>query len=335
LPGEEAVLTITFSTKDGEIGSPAGQFGEYEIVLFFRRPDAAIASTNFSFDMDQHSGSSLLAIANPALKFNDPRFDVADTKIKLYVSVGGGLSAEAFGFPNKDGYLSDLRITLQCDSFADASKKTILLFTPMISAISFSSDIPLIMSHSIIREKATAVMQRTVIAPFPVSQVSLLPHAQTPEARVLLNRYRDGLSSNDPSWRFLCFASILEQLWKRNQTEKKHGSPDLEAIQIPEGNGEIVAWFSAAFPGTHKLRDDLVLDSVPTEARGITTNQVIVNYIRPLRKAIAHSLIEDGTLPSEANEVDHLLEVRKWLPILRCITRYHLRAIIDLPEVSR
>jgi hypothetical protein len=133
LPGEETSLSITFSTKDGEIGSPAGQPGEYDIVFFFRRPDAAIASTDFSFDTEHHNGSSLLAIANPALKFNDSRLDVADTKIKLYVAVGSGLTVEAFGFPNNEGCLSDVRATLQCDSFADASKNVFIGY--MITAL--------------------------------------------------------------------------------------------------------------------------------------------------------------------------------------------------------
>jgi hypothetical protein len=62
-------LSVVFATNDGEIGTPAGGPGEYEICFYFRRGDVAADPTHFSLSTDEHDGSSLLAIANPAVKF--------------------------------------------------------------------------------------------------------------------------------------------------------------------------------------------------------------------------------------------------------------------------
>jgi hypothetical protein len=332
VPGEEAYLLITFITADGKESAKEGGHGEYEIVFFFRRPGTWLDESNISLGADQHVGSSLLGIANPAVTFNDLRFDGQDTKIKLYVATGSGLKAEAFGAPNNDGYLSDLRVTLVAESILDAGNQAKALLIPAISALSFSSDIPLHISHTVVREKATGVVQRDIVVPFQPTATTMQPHAQQPEARVLFNRYRDAINSGDPNWRFLCFASIVEQLWKRTRADKTI-QVDLENIVIPKDDDKFVAWFKSGFPQSYALEDQNCLNDVPGEARGMTTNEVIVRYIRPLRTVITHSLLEDGTLPSERDDVKHRVEVRKWSTLLRCITRLHLQAVYALPTV--
>lgn len=156
------------------------------------------------------------------------------------------------------------------------------------------------------------------------------PHAQVPEARALFNRYRDGINSEDPNWRFLCFASIVEQLWKKTKADK---STDLENIVVPKDDAEFIKWFKSGFPNSYSLDDGICLNDVPTEARGMTTNDVIKTYIKPVRHAIAHSLLEDGTLPTDKDDVKHRAEVRKWATLLRCITRIHLQAVYKIPTV--
>lgn len=86
-------------------------------------------------------------------------------------------------------------------------------------------------------------------------------------------------------------------------------------------------------PETYAFEDRVCLDAVRTEARGMTTNDVIVKYVRPLPTAIAHSLLDDGALPSECDDVKHIMEVRKWSALLRCITRIHLQAVYGPPTV--
>lgn len=331
VPGEEAFVLITYVIKDGTETPKEGAHGEYDVVFYFRKPGAVFDEKNISLDIDQHTGSSLLAIANPALNFNDPRFDGQDTKMKLYVATTENLKAEAFGTPNKDGFLSDIRVTLTADSIVDAGKRAKVLLIPAISALSFASDIPLHISHTVVREKATGVTQRDLVVPFLPAAARLQPYGLQADARVLFNRYRDGLNSEDPNWRFLCFASILEQLWKKTEADK---SVDLRNIVIPKTDRDLIAWFKAAFPEPfNALEDRICLDDVPMEARGMTTNDVIMKYVKPLRHSIAHSLLEDGALPSDQDDVKHRAEVRKWATLLRCITRIHLQAVYRLPTI--
>jgi hypothetical protein len=266
------------------------------------------------------------------VKFNNPRLDAQDTKIKLYVMAEQAVKLEAFGSPNKDGYLSDLRVTLVAGSMVDAGNQAKLLLMPAISALAFSSDIPLHISHTVVREKATGVVQRDVVVRFQPAATVALPHGQPPEARVLFNRYRDGINSDDPNWRFLCFASIVEQLWKKTKADKTP-QVDLENIVIPKDDAAIIAWLKSGFPKAYVLEDHICLDAVPVEARGLTTNEVVVKHIRPLRTTIAHSLLEDGSLPSERDEVKHRAEIRKWSVLLRCITRLHMQEVYKIPTV--
>lgn len=331
IPGQEANILITYTYEDGHESAKEGSKGEYDVVFYFRKPGELFDDSNISLDIEQHVGTSLLGIANPAVKFNDPKFDGQETKIKLYVNTADGDKAEAFGTPNKDGYLSDLRVTLAADSIEDAGKRAKLLLVPSISALSFASDIPLHISHTVVREKATAgVTQRDIIVPFPAAATTVQPHAQVPEARVLFNRYRDGINSEDQNWRFLCFASIVEQLWKKTKADK---SADLENIVIPKDDKGLIAWFKTGYPKSYAIENQVCLDAVPVEARGMTTNDVIKTYIKPVRHLIAHSLLEDGALPTDQDDVKHRAEVRKWAPVLRCITRIHLQAVYKLPSV--
>ncbi len=330
IPGEEAYVTVTFGTKDGKEMPKEGGTGEYDVVFYFRKPGAVVDEKNISLDLDQHVGSSLLGIANPAVTFADSRFGGKDTKIKLYVTTSEGVKAEAFGAPNNEGYLSDLRVALVADSTRDAGNRAQLLMIPAISALSFASDIPLHISHTVVRERATGVTQRDVVVAFQPAAATMQPHAQVPEARVLFNRYRDGIKSEDPNWRFLCFASIVEQLWKKTQADK---SADLEHIIIPKDDKDFIAWFKSGFPKSYTIDDQICLKDVPVEARGLSTNEVVTKYIKPVRHAIAHSLLEDGALPSDQDDVKHRAEVRKWALLLRCITRIHLQAVYKVPTV--
>jgi len=110
-------------------------------------------------------------------------------------------------------------------------------------------------------------------------------------------------------------------------------SVDLESIQIPTDNAEIIAWVRTSLPASYDLPDEICLEVVPDEARGLTTNEVAVQFIRPLRAAVAHSLLEGGVLPTETNDVEHLIQVRKWTRLLRSMTRLHLRAVYGIPAL--
>lgn len=110
---------------------------------------------------------------------------------------------------------------------------------------------------------------------------------------------------------------------------------DLETIHVPTADEEIVAWVRDAFPAHYVLADHVYREVIPDEARGLTTNEVIVTLTRPIRTDIAHGLLEDGVLPIQKNDIEHLEQVRRWLPMLRCISRVHLRATFGATGVGQ
>lgn len=165
-------LPITFVTKDGkELGGPLGGKGVYNIVYFFRRADVSPNPGDFDLGIDEHIGTSLLAVASPALTFAGPPETWAD-HIKLSVTNETGVH-EALGYPNSQGFLSDVRSRLNCDSFEDAGIKADTLFLPFVSALSFKADVPLMVSHRIIVEETTGTIQRTITPGYPASQLPM------------------------------------------------------------------------------------------------------------------------------------------------------------------
>lgn len=335
IPGEEHRLTITPVHENGFEPSPSGSAGKYRITFVLRRPDSPIEPTsNFDFDAEKHTGTSHVAISAPAARFADDRFNTPGTTLQIEVTTGDGRRFSAFASPNQDGYLSDVVLEMHASHFQEADVNARLLIEPVLSAISTQHDVPLLVSHIVIKEIATEVVQRTILTPFPVVAGANIPAVQSAEARTLIGYYRDALNSNDPEWRFLCFARIVEQLWKWQSSRNAAGENlnfDLERVQIPTDPAAVEQWVRSAFPSTADLDEGAINDAVPTEARGLTTNEVIVRYIRPLRADIAHGLFERGLLPPTKNDVEHADKVRKWLPMLRCIARVHLKAVFGFP----
>lgn len=330
LPGELVDLAVVPEFSNRPAAGPSGTKGDYEVIVTLRRSDTPIAPpTNFDFDTSSHKGTSQLAIAFPAALHVDPRLNVpgAVFHINIYVRAYDGSQLVAKGFPNEAGFLSDIRLTFEAESFDDADKRFRLMINPALSAISFASDVPLVASHTVIREIGTHAVRRSVVLPFPDAPVNLQPHNQSAEARTIVNMYRDALNSADANWRFLGFSRIVEQLWKIQRANRKTGAAstiDLESIRIPTDVAELAKWVRSAFPKHYVLLDTACLEIVPVEARGLTTNEVINSFTRPIRADIAHGLLEDGALPSEKNDVEHLNRVHKWLPLLRVIARMHL-----------
>lgn len=334
LAGEEHRLTITPIKADGIEPSPVGGIGAYRVTFMLRRPDTPIEpAAHFDFT-HSHTGTSNLAISFPAARSDDARFNEPGTMINVSVRTPDGRDFLAIGYPNAAGFLSDITLTFVANSFAEASTNAQLLVMPVLSSISALHDIPLMISHLLIVEESTDVAHRSIVAPFPDVAGTQLPPSQEPEARTLLNSYRDALNSNDPSWRFLCFARITEQLWKWQKARKGAGESiafNLESIRIPADQPGIEDWVKAIFPKHYSFNASTYGDIVPPEARGLTTNDVIVNFIKPIRDDIAHGLFDRGLLPETKNDIEHLERVRQWLPMLRCIARLHLREVFGFP----
>jgi hypothetical protein len=57
-------------------------------------------------------------------------------------------------------------------------------------------------------------------------------------------------------------------------------------------------------------------------AIGRPFGHIVVNFMRPLRDKIAHALSgSSGMLTMSADELLHISEVNRWLPLTKCVVR--------------
>ena len=75
-------------------------------------------------------------------------------------------------------------------------------------------------------------------------------------------------------------------------------------------NGITSCWRAFSFP-THAGRD---------------TNQIIDDYLRPVRDRIAHAVLDSGELTLSADEDLDIREIYKWLSLMKCIARHMLKS---------
>jgi hypothetical protein len=66
------------------------------------------------------------------------------------------------------------------------------------------------------------------------------------------------------------------------------------------------------------------------EARGKKINQIIDDYLRPVRDRIAHAVLDSGELTLSADEDLDMREIYKWLSLMKCIVRHMLKS--DFPR---
>lgn len=91
---------------------------------------------------------------------------------------------------------------------------------------------------------------------------------------------------------------------------------------VPGKREDFVSWLNAIF-SVRPTWDDMALEQIfVTGAVGRSFGHVADNLLRPLRDKIAHALSESsGELTMSADELLHLREVNKCLPLTKCIVR--------------
>jgi hypothetical protein len=156
------------------------------------------------------------------------------------------------------------------------------------------------------------------------------------EFRSLAALYREALSSNTPPFQFLCYFKILEGIRKRRRqliAEAKAAGTEIpkSPVQIvPADEPQFIPWLNAVY-GVGRPWDFIMLESIfVKEARGKKVNQVIDDYLRPVRDRIAHAVLGSGTLTLSADEDLDVREIYKWLSLMKCIVRHMLKS--DFPK---
>jgi hypothetical protein len=95
---------------------------------------------------------------------------------------------------------------------------------------------------------------------------------------------------------------------------------------IPSRKEDSPTWLNAIF-STRPKSDRMALDSLfPDEALGKSFKHVIDRILYPIRVDIAHAILSrSGELTLTVDELLHTRNLRKWLPLTKCIVRRMLK----------
>ena len=304
---------------------PAGSPGRYKVAFLLSRPGFPLEPEyKYSF-VGMLRGDSHLAITKPA--FTNPQGDFDQIRIDGFSPDG---HFQFTGFPNERGFLGRVESDpFQADGFNDAEQKGYRALVPSLSYWSAELDIPLNVSQVESTECATGNKQTSLLPAYPGVPWSVMPTAQLEhEFLGCASIYREALNANSPPYRYLCLYKIVEGIRARRYrlaAEAKQLGQQPRRFQqegVPANREDFVPWLNAIF-SVRPEWDDMALEQIfIAGAIGRSFGHVADNFLRPLRDKIAHALSQSsGELTMSADELLHVREVNKLLPLTKCIVR--------------
>lgn len=304
---------------------PAGSPGKYRVTFVLSRPGFPIEPEyKYSF-AGLVIGDSHLAITKPA--FTNPHGDFDQIRIDG-VSPDGHF--EFTGYPNERGFLGKIESDpFHADSFRDAEQKAYRALVPSLSYWSAELDIPLHVYQIESMENTTGNKQTSLLPAYPAVPWSVMPTAQLEnEFLGCASLYREALNTNSPPYRYLCLYKVIEGILERRgrlaaEARRLGQQPRRFHLEdFPGKKEDFVLWLNAIF-SIRPLWDDMALEQIFVSGiAGRTFGHVVENFLRPLRVKIAHALSEpSGELTMSADELLHVREVNRWLPLTKCIVR--------------
>jgi hypothetical protein len=308
---------------------PAGAPGQYRVTLVLSRPGFPVEPEySYSF-ADSAKGDSHLAIAKPA--FTNPQGDFDQIRID-------GASPDGrfrfTGSANERGFLGKIESDpFPANGFNDAEQKAYRALVPSLSYWSAELDIPLSVDRIGSMEIATGNKQTSALPAYPPVPWAVMPTAQLEnEFLGCASLYREALNTNSPTYRYLCLYKVVEGIRKkrgRMAAEAKRLGQETRRFQleeVPAKREDYVPWLNAIF-SVRPTWDDMALEQIfVSGSPGRTFGHVVDNLLRPLRVKIAHALSESsGELTMSADELLHVREVNRLLPLTKCVVRRMLK----------
>lgn len=329
IPGE--YLDCYYAPKGTSLGTHfGGGDGEYSVEIILGRPNHLPERSHFEPNK-YLAGDSYFVIAKPLTERlpNDPPY------LDLMTAMG---SAKLF--PNEKGFAGKaLFAPFKANSFLQAELGASLALSQLLSGCALYLDTPLHIDLIRVREISTS---RTYFR-----QASEFWHV-TPGANGLApaydqdfmhyaGMYREAISANSPNYRFLCFYKILESISARRARlyleARSKGKPLSKAKEkVPKESSEFAGFMKFLYPYLAEeqwIPTTLNQIFIP-EARGKGIQKLIDEDLRRIRDRISHALMEDGELGIGINDVREEWQIRKWLPLMRCLVRYRMRN--DFPQ---
>ncbi|GLV14948.1 hypothetical protein Heshes_26330 [Alicyclobacillus hesperidum] len=287
---------------DGREVTPEGEAGEYKVEFVLGPSKYQIDNIKIGFEAD---GDSFIQFRDP--ERNDPNQVV---QAVLDCHGPGGERAIARAVCNKNGRMSKIVLDrVLADNRVHAEKIAYLLVSPVLSWISFAYDIPVEIVQTTTTELSTFMVATTVWMSPKIKglderfQLPNVPH--NPRLLECIGQYREGLSSTNDIYSFLCFWKAYEGLIHiRQKLDKYIARNKLEGLPSRD----------ALIPDDPSVRD------THAELIGRKLTYAHEQFRKTKRDAIAHLDTASGTYVS-AHDLEQLYEIRRAIPVTRLIAK--------------
>jgi hypothetical protein len=282
----------------GRADKPSGVPGPYDIVLVLGVPGVSSVTTSLDFDAVVTGGDSLL--------------QGSGLHVQLESSEGQSLHTARI-VPNKRGRLAQVRLTVTADDFSAAEREAFDAVMPTLSRIAFEADTPLEVTAILLTERATQTRRLGVTLVGAVQPAPEIAEPTTPELRMFLATYREGLNGNSPLYQALSFYKIVEGITKlytnRVRAAKKRGAAepaDPTVRRIPADRRDLAGM-------TEWARDNF------TPYLGSNYAEIRDSMTKTIRNAVAH--MSPGMDLRIADYAADIQACRDITPVLRYIAR--------------
>ncbi|HTV58676.1 MAG TPA: methylamine utilization protein MauJ [Verrucomicrobiae bacterium] len=257
-------------------------------------------------------------------------------KVRLDIVGPTGKNYRIIGEANDEGFLGKFVADLEADNSVSAEHDAYGAITPFLSAWAMNADVPIHIETIQVTDLKTFVSSLRVYTPqfemnMPGGPAPFLQDDFCQYASI----YREGLNTNSPFYRFLCFYKIIESLIAKRGREagaKRAAGQDprRDYEVVPETPDQILELLKRLYPWRNKW-DELGLTQVfPQEIRGKKITAIRDRYFRPLRLGIAHALLDQGEITVILDKMNYIQDVNKWLPLCRVCARWML--VNDFPR---
>jgi hypothetical protein len=216
----------------GMADRPSGAPGLYDIVFVLGVPGVSSVATSLNFDGIVAGGDSLL--------------HGSGLQVRLESSDGQSLHTARM-VSNRSGRLAQIHLTITANDFSSAEIEAFDAVMPTLSRIAFEADTPVEVTATLLTEQATQTRQIGATLVGAVQPAPEIAGTTTPELRMFLATYREGLNANSPLYQALSFFKIVEGITKfhtsRVRTAKKRGAvepADPMARRIPAERKDLV-----------------------------------------------------------------------------------------------
>lgn len=309
-----------------------GEPGPYRVQFLLGRPGYPnTKEREFKF-IDEIVGTCHIRIAKPKSERGPHDTD----KMVLQIVGPTGKNYRLVGEPNDDGFLGKLVAELEADNAVAAEHEAYGAITPILSAWAMNSDVPLHIETIQVTDLKTHVSSLRVYTPhFEMNMPGGVSPFLQDDFCHYASIYREGLNTNSPFYRFLCFYKIIESLIAKRGREagarKAAGQdPRREYEVIPETTEQVLVLLKHLYPWRNSWDELGLMQIFPEEVRGKKVTVIRDNHLRPLRLGIAHALLDKGEITVILDKMEYIQAVNKWLPLCRVCARWML--LNDFPR---